>query len=68
MSHHESSVLSIDCEGCRMAATAACTDCLVTYVCDDGAGAAVVVDLHEYRAIRSLQRHGLLPEHRRASG
>jgi len=59
-------VISIGCDGCVMDGTSACDDCLVTFLCDPGP-TAVVLDLSEYRAIRSLQRAGLAPEHRHSA-
>ena len=56
-----------------MAATSACADCLVTFICDERASTspsepdeprAVVLDLDEHRAVRRLQAAGLLPESR----
>ena len=62
-------VLRIGCDGCAMASTAACDDCLVTFLCDERAveppqPRAVVLDLEEHRAVRRLQSAGLLPESR----
>jgi len=66
-------VLRIGCDGCAMTATAACGDCLVTFICDERRPAsssepdeprAVVLDLDEHRAVRRLQAAGLLPESR----
>lgn len=63
-------VLRIGCGDCVMAGTAACQDCLVTYVCSVDEAGAVVLDLEEWRAVRRLQQVGLVPpsRHRRASG
>jgi hypothetical protein len=52
-----------------MTATAACDDCLVTFICDEqpvelSEPRAVVLDLDEHRAVRRLQAAGLLPESR----
>ncbi len=61
--------LVIDCAECSMRATDACTDCLVTFVCDRSLDAAVVFDLAEQRAVRLLSVAGLVPglRHRRAA-
>lgn len=66
-------MIRIGCDGCVMAATNACSDCLVTYLCSSrtrsshhssGEHTAVVLHLDEFRAIRSLQRAGLAPQNR----
>lgn len=59
--------LRIDCETCAMQHTAACGDCLVTYICSRQPGDAVVIDVAEERAIRLITASGLVPElrHRR---
>ena len=60
--------LTIDCDQCALQHTAACTDCVVTFLCDRDAGAPVVVNLAEARAMRVLGDAGLAPplRHRRA--
>ncbi|MDY7101350.1 MAG: hypothetical protein S0880_09200 [Actinomycetota bacterium] len=62
--------LVIDCGECALAETAACDDCVVSFVCDRGTEDAVVIDVGELRAMRALQRGGLLPDlrHRRRTG
>ena len=62
--------VTIDCGTCDLRHTSACTDCVVTFVCDRRAGEAVVIDVAEARAIRLLSRGGLVPElrHRRRTG
>jgi hypothetical protein len=62
--------LVIDCEQCVMQHTAACDDCVVTYICSREPGDAVVVDVEEFRALRLLSDSGLVPElrHRRRTG
>jgi hypothetical protein len=60
-------VLRIGCDGCAMVDTAACDDCLVTFLCADDRTTgphAVVLDLEEHRAVRRMQAAGLLPESR----
>ena len=59
--------LTIDCDTCAMQHTAACGDCLVTYICSRQPGDAVVIDVAEERAIRMITASGLVPElrHRR---
>ena len=54
--------LHIDCDECVMQGTAACDDCVVTFICSREPGEAVVADVAEARAIRLLSGAGLLPE------
>lgn len=54
-------VLHIDCDDCALQATAACDDCVVTFLCDRAPGDAVTIDLAEERAIRMLADAGLAP-------
>jgi len=63
-------VLRIDCDECALQATDACGDCVVTFLCGVEAGAPVVVDLEEARAMRLLDEAGLAPplRHRRRTG
>ena len=58
----------IDCDTCVMQGTAACADCVVTFIHDREPGDAVVIDVEEERVIRRFTRVGLLPalRHRRA--
>lgn len=62
------SSFTISCEDCTMRATAACDDCVVTFLCDRRPGDAVTIDLAEERAVRLLSDVGLAPRlrHRRA--
>lgn len=53
--------LTIDCDGCIMQGTDACTDCVVTFICDRSPEDAVVFDVAEERALRLLGRNGLVP-------
>jgi hypothetical protein len=46
------SVLRIDCDVCVMAGTDACSDCIVTFLCNRDEGGAVVIDVQEIRALR----------------
>jgi hypothetical protein len=57
-------VLRIDCDDCAMQGTAACADCLVSFICSREPGEAVVVDVAEVRAFRMLSEAGLLPASR----
>ena len=54
--------LVIDCATCVMRRTAACADCLVTFLCDeDERPGAIVIDAAEARAVTLLTRAGLAP-------
>lgn len=55
--------MRIDCGDCAMQHTDTCDDCIVTYLLDRPAG-AVVFDVEEERAIRTLQERGLAPTSR----
>ena len=71
----------VDCDDCVMRATSACTDCVVTFICDrddggraggndhDGSHEAIVLDMAEHRAVRWFAEAGLVPtlRHRAAS-
>ena len=50
----------ISCDDCSMQNTDACQDCVVTYLLDRPDG-AVVFDAAEERALREMNRAGLLP-------
>ena len=54
-------VIRIDCDDCAMQGTDCCDDCVVTFVCSREPGEALVVDVAEARAIRTLTGAGLLP-------
>jgi hypothetical protein len=51
----------IDCDECVMQGTGACGDCVVSHILGREPGSAVVLDLSEERAIRSLAEVGLVP-------
>ena len=51
----------IDCDECVMQATAACDDCVVTHILGREPGHAVVLDLAEERALRTMTEAGLVP-------
>ena len=60
--------ITIDCDECIMRATTACTDCVVTFICDrtDLSGSsrtesALVFDLAEQRAVRWFAEAGMVP-------
>lgn len=53
--------LVLDCGDCAMSDTDACEDCVVTCLLDRPLG-AIVFDVDEERALRSMSRAGLVPE------
>jgi hypothetical protein len=53
--------LTIDCDRCVMQGTDACSDCVVSFICDREPDDAVVFDVAEERALRLLGRSGLVP-------
>ena len=55
------SAFIISCDDCVMRDTDACADCVVTFICDREPGDAVVIDVEEARAVRLLERAGLVP-------
>jgi len=56
--------ISISCDDCPLEHTDACEGCLVTFVLGREPGDAVVVDVAEARAMRTLGGAGLVPEMR----
>lgn len=58
----ESSELILDCNECSMQGTAACDDCVVSYILDRPQDEALVFDVEQERALRSLSGAGLVPE------
>lgn len=61
--------LRIDCDQCAMQHTDACDDCVVSFIVNRSPGEAIVIDVAEARALRSLSGAGLVPElrHRRVA-
>jgi hypothetical protein len=53
--------MTISCDECSMRSTAACEDCVVTFICDREPQDAVIIDVAEERALRLLGRSGLVP-------
>ncbi len=45
-----------------MQQTEACDDCVVTFIANRDPGDALVIDVAEERAVRSLQKAGLVPD------
>ena len=58
--------LSISCDSCSMQCTAACDDCLVTFLFSDDDQAelddTLVLDLDQARVVRLFGSAGLVPE------
>ena len=62
-------MVTIDCAECVMRETAACDDCVVTFVVGRRPGEALIIDVEEERAVRMLASAGLVPRLRhRAAG
>jgi len=53
--------LTIDCDRCSLRDTDACDDCVVTFLLGREPEDAVVIDADEARAMRMLERAGLVP-------
>ena len=53
--------LTIDCDQCTMQHTDECAGCVVTFLLDRDPEDAVVIDADEARAMRLLERVGLVP-------
>lgn len=53
--------ITVDCDACAMQHTAACADCVVSFVLGREPDDAVVIDAQEARAMRMLAQAGLLP-------
>lgn len=58
---HDDGVLTIECDRCVLQHTSACSGCLVSVVLDREPGDAVIIDADEARALRVLERAGLVP-------
>ena len=55
------SELTIDCDCCSLQGTRACDDCVVSFLLNHEPDDAVVIDADEARAMRLLERAGLVP-------
>jgi hypothetical protein len=53
--------LTISCDDCVLDGTAACGDCVVSFLLGREPGDAVVIDAAEARAMRLLEDVGLVP-------
>lgn len=56
--------MRISCDDCAVQHTSACDDCIVTALLDRDDDRAVVLDIEQARALRTLQRAGLAPRSR----
>ncbi|MGD1011091.1 MAG: hypothetical protein ABR925_00945 [Acidimicrobiales bacterium] len=54
--------LTISCDECVLHETSACEDCVATFILGPRAAGGIIVDVEEARAVRMLQRAGLVPE------
>jgi hypothetical protein len=53
--------LTIECDSCVLQDTEACEDCVVSFLLGREPDDAVVIDADEARAMRMLERAGLVP-------
>jgi hypothetical protein len=53
--------VTIDCDCCALRDTNACDDCVVSFLLEREPDDAVVIDADEARAMRMLERAGLVP-------
>ncbi len=53
--------LVIDCDTCVVQDEEICKECVVTFICNREPGEALVIDLAEERALRLLNKNGLVP-------
>lgn len=60
----------ISCDECELERTEACGDCVVSFLLGREPDDAVVIDVAEVRALRTLADAGLVPglRHRRRTG
>ena len=54
--------VTISCSECVLEGSSACDDCVVSFLLERDPADAVVIDAAEARAVRLLQRAGLVPE------
>jgi hypothetical protein len=59
--------VTIDCDCCKLQGTDACDDCVVSFLLEREPDDAVVIDADEARAMRMLERAGLVPSLRFSS-
>lgn len=62
--------LTISCDDCAMRDSDACSDCVVTFLCERDPFRAMVIDANEARTVRLLAQAGLAPRlrHSRRTG
>ncbi len=53
--------LTIDCDCCQLQGTNSCDDCVVSFLLEREPDDALVIDADEARAMRMLERAGLVP-------
>jgi len=53
--------LLIDCKNCTKQESQHCEDCVVTFLHRDVESTAVVINLDEYRSIKTIVDSGLVP-------
>ena len=54
--------LSISCEDCSMQCSAACDDCVVTFLVGQSEEQSLVLDFDQARVVRLLGKAGLVPD------
>jgi len=54
--------LSISCDDCSMQRSAACDDCVVTFLVGPGSEESLILDLDQARVVRLLGKAGLVPD------
>lgn len=59
--------LVIDCQTCVARLTSACTDCIVTFLCQTPEEVPIVIEAREARVLRLLSEGGLVPQSRHAA-
>ncbi len=57
----DGATVTIDCDCCALRSTNACDDCVVSFLLEREPEDAVVIDADEARAMRMLERAGLVP-------
>jgi hypothetical protein len=54
--------LSISCDDCSMRCSAACDDCVVTFLVGQDTEESLILDLDQARVVRLLGKAGLVPD------
>ena len=60
--------LTIDCADCRHRDTQVCSDCVVSFIVGREPDDALIVDAAEARAVRLIERAGMVPGVRHEGG